>query len=740
MSTSLLVQIDCPEPRVRKPRQIVSADGTSWDLEASEGVWVDPVTKTLMLLPAPLSEDWTDTFTGDYYRFHKSDYTLTTSAAWKENHRGTTGNVFLENNGAVGEIVKTTASFPANTPFFVSAYISSFEKLSESAVLVCGWGTPGDADCISLRVRANGSLALYKGSTFIGSGAIEDGLTPSGSLKKTSNAVGGKVVSLLLLPMRRREIVVVTDFGTGGRILRPDLSGLATDNEITPAGPFWWQVPVGRASVQAARVFFSASGTAYGRVVPLRWPYTGTVDPAWQFVNRYDQIGEGSVPPWATVTVRDGSSGLVLNSSNAVAASSARIRVVMGATDNKTSLGIYSTDAYTGPTTTTTANAPFDLTPHFTSLTVSVPEFGAATATIEAVSPGALAAAGLASPEGTFPRPFRIAIGGQDLIRGELQPPTEEYLSGSAGTRADALIWSGADREKELIDHVFTTAMPFDGALLTAAITDLIVQAGFSSGSVFTSTDSFTLPPGGPVTAGEWALMPERGQSLAEWLEKLHQEYAGDWVMGWTPTLAGYTFYFRAPGDYSATPVTQLYNSYADAAAASVASGARMRRVVRSLTSTVYPPEGNQILVVGQDTQTGRAIWSQADDAASQDPTTAPASRPNNWRGKVVTVVHESPAITTQAAADRARDFLEARLMDERIIISWTGELLRTTGASPRLVWKGDIVRIWQPGRTAYDDIRVLSITIEVVKVASDFNSFSTECRYSGIRIGGGSA
>jgi hypothetical protein len=78
--------------------------------------------------------------------------------------------------------------------------------------------------------------------------------------------------------------------------------------------------------------------------------------------------------------------------------------------------------------------------------------------------------------------------------------------------------------------------------------------------------------------------------------------------------------------------------------------------------------------------------------------------------------------------------------MDERIIFSWSCELLFTTGASPRLVWKGDIVRLWQPGREAYDDIRVLSITIEIMRVAEDFTTFGSECRYSGIRVGSGVA
>lgn len=731
---SLLVEIDCPEPRVLKGRQIVSADGTSWDMAESSGVWVDPVTKTLMLRPTPLSDAWPTTFTGDFYRFHKTDYDLATPGAWIENNRGASGNIYLENNGSDGEIVKTVEVFDPNTPMFISAYCADFEKISERAVLVCGWGEPGDPDTISLRVRSNGSVAVYKGDTYLGSGEIEDGLVPTGALKKTANSVGGQTINLLLLPMRRREIVFVTDFGTGGRIVRPDLSGLATDNEITPAGVFWWQVPNARASVQAARVYFSSEGIAYGRTVPLRWPYTGTADPAWEFVNRYDQIGNYVIPPWATVAVLDGL-GNVMDGSNGVVSATGRIRVTMGATDTTTTLGIYSTDAYVGPTTTSTADEPFDMTEHFTELEIAVPEMGPASARLEAIGPAVLEDAGLPIPESAFPRTFRVAVGDQDLIRGELEPPDVAYL-GSTG-RADGLVWQGSDRDKQLVDSHFTTSMPFDGALLTGAITDLVVQAGFPSSSVFTSTDTFTLPPGGPVTAGEWQLMPERGQSIMEWITKLHQEYAGDWIDGWTPTLLGYKRYFRAPGDYPTTAVVQLYSSHADAAAAGVAAGQRSARVVRAgFTSSAHPPEGNQILVIGQDTQTGRAIYAQVDDAASQDPTTAPASRPDNWLGKTVTVVHESPAITTLAAAERARDFLEARLMDERVVFQIPCELLLTDGESPRLVWKGDIVRLWDIGRTAWTNVRVLAIPkIKIVKVTGGGTGFTTDCLYVGLRV-----
>ena len=63
-------------------------------------------------------------------------------------------------------------------------------------------------------------------------------------------------------------------------------------------------------------------------------------------------------------------------------------------------------------------------------------------------------------------------------------------------------------------------------------------------------------------------------------------------------------------------------------------------------------------------------------------------------------------------------------------------QLLITRGASPRLVWKGDVVRLWDLGRGDYTDVRILAIPrIEIVKVKVDYSGFSSECTYAGIRI-----
>ncbi len=202
----LLVEIDVPEPRVNFDRLVWSADGTTWDDLATADVYIDPVTLTAMLTPLPETFEWATSYGGAYARLRKSDYALVDSN-WIENPRSNAGDWYLESNS--GERVTTNTVYTANQPFYLAAYVH--QKKSDSApFLYCGWGNP--ATGVSLRFSGNGDTTVYKGGVRVG---FYEAGGDDVFAKRKRGAVGDEDFSLLLIPCRGTELLVLTSSGAG---------------------------------------------------------------------------------------------------------------------------------------------------------------------------------------------------------------------------------------------------------------------------------------------------------------------------------------------------------------------------------------------------------------------------------------------------------------------------------------------------------------------------------------------
>jgi len=134
------------------------------------------------------------------------------------------------------------------------------------------------------------------------------------------------------------------------------------------------------------------------------------------------------------------------------------------------------------------------------------------------------------------------------------------------------------------------------------------------------------------------------------------------------------------------------------------------------MSSHYETPEATQVQVVGQDPATGLFITKSLIDSAAEIASTAPASRPYNWRGRPVPYQLRDPALTTQDAVDQACDLLYDRLTTGRILIEWESDFL-VLSSNNRPLWLGDVVRIMEPdGTTTKGDYRIIGIpTIDFV-------------------------
>lgn len=720
----VLVEADVEEPRILKGIVTAAADGTLWDKSKGADWYLCPVTKTAMLAPLPTTADWRTTFSSAYARIQKSGYTLTTAANWTELERTAADDFYLV--GSDGTSPTTTTTYSANQPMYISFLVPGTETIAEQTVLTCGWGTQGASGSVWLRFRASGQVAVYKGADLVGVYDLEDGLSGSGGTKRTPGSINQQTVNVMLIPCRRRSLVVIRG-DSGFEHVFSDLDPESTSNTITPAATFFWNVPVGQACVQLAPLKFKTSATLYSVAQKLRYPpETGAT---FNALTSSDEFGPSASSSTAVASLveEDTTSYTPDDTIDTV-----RIKVVFSG-NNTGSIGVYGVDAVKDATATTTADGTVDITCNLRSLRFEVPEVGATTGKIEMLDPPGLETLGMSQPAVTGDRPIRIAVAGIDIFRGTMKSPKLIESQGADTDDTDSLEWDIVDRTQDMIDATMQASYPLDGLYLTksGATKGAVVQLlerfmGYTSADYNVSSDTFVLPYTPGVSAGEWSLLPQRGDTVQGWIERLYSDYAATFYTGWAPTTGGYKFHFVSPADMSDTPVVTLYNGAADAIAASVSASLVEFRTVKNFEVERIRPEANQIIVIGNDLSTGREIISQYDDAASQDPETLPDDRPENWVGKVVTFTYTDPAITTQDAADRAAGQLADRLAVTRVIARWDSELLiEATG--DRTLWRGDVVRIYDEGGLTYDDWRIRSFSAELEK----YNSVTGEALWN---------
>jgi len=735
---TLLVEFDIAEPRILKDRIVASMDGTTVDSRVGTGCYIDPVTRTVMLAPLPVTDAWATTGAGNYARYSKSQYTLTTPAAWVQYGRKFNTDYYLYGLGT-NETVTTTASFAANQPMYLSLYVSGTGS-EKAVILECGWGTPGAPSTVSLKVRANSDVEVWKGTVKVGDYDLNSTTAGVGQRQGRSETVAQKTLDLLLIPCRRRDLLVVSNRGGGGCVHSfEDLDPSSTTNVITAAGTFFWRVPVGQPCVQFAPLKFTIGGTAYSPIIPLR--YAPSVGQVFQFIPAVDFTAFGT--PAAVYNLYTTAANGTVFTQNSVDKN-----VRLGASLSSDGSGtpfLYALDAVTPRTTTTTANAPFNVMPYLKKLTLSVPENEPTTAQIVCREPDKMTTDGLEKARIIGDRPVRITLDGIDLFRGSTgKPVVTEGVAGKDG--AAEISWQARDREHLMELYSYRDTLPYDGLTFSSVALNLVTDTGISTSDVDVTTDTFALPFSPGVSLGDWKLLPQRGDTAAQWLSRLWEDYAKTWIRGWTPTLTagvpGYKFRFRRPDTFSTTPVLNLFETTDGAATFGVASDLRSRRTIRTLRQLPEAASANEVLVVGYDPRTRNYLQAQYDDTASQTPGTLPGSRPDNWRSQVVALQLIDTSLSTQTVVNRAKDILQERATTGRELVEWESDLLVLSDTRP--LWKGDVVRVYKSASAVgvgvpRGDYRILAIpSLEFIFEGGASLLSVRECTYSAVKIGPG--
>jgi len=717
----LLVEVDCPEPRPDKGRVCVGADGTSWDRQFSTG-WFDSVTMTAMPAPLPVTEGWSSNYSGLYARVPRSAYTLTTGSVWKQMEVNASGDYYLTATTlgtANAEWVRTTASYGVNQGWYISAYVPNWVDASPLPILRVQWGY-GGASTVELVFRANGSCIVYKDGIQKGVYDQSDTNKTPGRSVTSASAVGQRNIALMLIPFKRRELLVTSTFGANFSHMFEDVLD-SPGQTIVPSGSFAWKVPYGRPTVQIAPIAFETTGVFYSKPIQLRYApptgatFTGTV---WS-----DVAGTSTGSITETVSVVT-SAGGTYTPNGVIDTIRLKLEVTTPSPYTKTS-GVAAAMATYTPAATATANAPVDITEYIDDLVLSVDETSRTTLRMSARR-AALETAGVQQPQITSDRPIRVAISNSatptptyiDIFRGTLAPPQIQYEQADLSLNFSKLQFEGQDRSRDFELYMFQDGILYDGYTAEDAIGDMMTLVGYPPATYLEYNDvtGINISRSPDIARGYSSFVPQRGDSVASMLNRLKTDYAATFITGWSPTTSGYKYQWANPYDLSFDSVMTLYQSVAAAAAAGVSGALQAKRVVRKMTAHYETPECNQITVIGQDPRNGDLIYSYNADVGSQTAGTAPADRPYNWRGRPVPYILADPSITNADVAYQARLSLQDRLVTGRILIEWESDFL-VLSSNNRPLWVRDIVTIMNPdGVTVKGIYRIIAIpTIEFV-------------------------
>ena len=681
--SELSVLLDVSEPRVLLDRLVYYTDGRQWDMRLAQNAGVDAVTHTGMLLPLPFTTAWHTQSTGAYARLGKSDYSLTTPNRWLEHNIGFNGNIYLQSRN-INEVVYTNAYYEKNRGQYISwvAYNYGDDKFVQ---IECGFGTVGSG--VSLRFWSTGDVEVWHATALIGNGSLTENVAYPDRYGAQGQARGAgqrslanEIVSVCIIPCRRRELLVLsTGAGGGFNFLFDHIDENDPDPTITDPGPFWWYVPSGQAMVQCAPLRYAAAGTLYSAPIRLRYPPpTGSTAE----INVYhDPCGYGASSVSATAVDAQTLAPFVSNGT----ADSVRIRVDLSGDGAATNFVYGASITFAGTVADTIAGTA-NLTPYMLASAGSrleVPESPAdVRLTLTLKSPEELETGSAPKLRTVGNRPVEARLGSVVFFAGRTDHPS---WSEAISDETRELIVECRDRWKAFELYRFQEEDILDGLNLGTAFQRIAMLPGFRASDMDIRPIDFDLPETGQASNGEWAHRIEVGKTVAEVLMDLHQTYCPLHYIGWVPGTAGIKFRVAGTADLGSSAAGTVYLT-ADAA------GADLTKVCRKYKETILEPESNDVWVMGFHPHTKLPIVAHYAATASQNPLLSPGLRPDNWMGEPVRYAWVDPAIVTQEACAWAAAVLGERLTRIRRMAEWESNLLVKSDGVP--IWRGDVVRI----------------------------------------------
>ncbi len=678
--------------RFLRSGKLAGSGALGWDIANSINVWVDAVTYTAMLQPYCTTPEWYGSSTGNYRRFRQADYNIAASMVWKEHKIGGFPGVFLFNSDGTGP-VETLETLDANTGMYFALY--GFGSGDRFVRLEVQRGN------VSQKIFSDGACDVYKDGVLVGSGNIAqlDDAPRGFQTTPISKVQSDTVIEIVILPIRGRELLIISSLGGGFSHVFDDIDEEEPSRIVLPSAKLRWSVPSGTACVQAAPIKLATSGTLYSPVLSAETaPPTGA---GYSTVLYGQKFGSNpAVAATASLTFADGTTDFVGNNST----TDVRIKVALSGTGKQTPF-IYGVAAQTQSLTALTPADNTDITDLVTECRLSVPDTPSGVSlnlkvrTVEQLESRVTLARRISN------RTVGVTVGSLLWFRGRSQAP--QWTDAAIVEGNEALTrqqWEWRDQWVAFENYRIRRPIPFAGWRLTAAFKWLARLPGYADSDIAIDEFNFTLP-GNNKSDGEWDLMPEDGDTVAQWILRLWEDWAQNSVMSWVPTATTPKFTIRRKDALPITAGITLWRTIAEARAGLIVEGyseeeadaQKVRRVYRSFDEKTLPPEANDIHAGGYDRETGAGFYGYWIDPDSQVPDTATEERTERWQGEPIIYRMLDPAITRLSAAEWAAAELGAAIGYPERTAEWECDWLLFPDNVP--FWRGDVVNLDGMGR-----------------------------------------
>lgn len=717
-------------------------NGQGWNGGFFDNVWIDPVANSLQMRPMCKYVGWQLETTGIFAKPSISDYEFETSGNWEEFERYVDGGKKFLLGAATDNPgwVRTAAAPGLNRG--VNLAIFGYGAGELMVLSEFGWDDTEvdyDTSAIGGRILSDGTIEIYKSGTFVGDGKIGIGSSGSNNLPH----------EILFLPMRRKELLVLGQGNDGFVVVFDDIAEDETSPVIVPDEKFWVKMTgekQTRAQVQICPVKYEDSGYATSVNITFpRPPATGSSLRAWgnpvfsgiTNANIYgDTAFAGSVDVSAVALVEtDGSTAFVPDD----VLNEALMKITLSS-DGEYSPFIYGVQMqYEGETGETDDSEETEVDDKVYELSiVQGDDPWDYRISVSFREPEAIAAS-IAKFDTIGNRPVKVVCGDFVLMDGRNgEPKFDDELQDEAKSVSMDIL-SLTDRLKAF---QFRDPYPLDGYYLSqdvgvgaSAVREVAMLAGIDDSELILSTNTFRLPEIPGQICEEFNYPVNVGDDGQQAIEDLHQNFAADWFIGMKPDSEGMKFHFLSPDDLGDTPKLTLYRTAADAVTATVSP----LQVYQSYRSETEKVNANEIYVNGRNPRNGELLMGSLIDYASQDPTTAPSSRPDNWLGEVLLYGRSDERFRSDADIARAIELLAPAVLTKRKFGEFT---------TPAMIWydfdgEGAMVPLWRGDFVTLDgigDVQITSVSATIIKNISGAMVSSARYTFGGMTNAGGTS
>jgi hypothetical protein len=718
------ILFDHAQSRVQVHPVFATIKGKLWDAGLFSETWIEPITNSLCLRPMCKYTGWQAVNTGKYAKPAIGAYEFQTSANWVAFERIIGGGATFMSGSADNANpgwIRTATAPGLNRGINLAIFGYGAGELTEIAQF--GWDDTDvtyDGSDLGFRLYSDGRLFCYKAGEFVGEGRIN-----------LSTGSPNVPLEIMILPMRRREILILGQGDDGFRLVFEDIDEDEASPVITPNQKVWFKM-IGanatRCQVQVTPLKFEESGFANSVLINFqRPPASGATlftwsNPVFSGITTANVYGDKAYAGTTDLT------SVALVESDGVTAfvadgtlNTARMKITLEGDGNYTPFIYGATMMYEGETGTTDNSEEFDVTPYCSEFTISVPDdpWGAMANIVlrlqiaDPMTPGdvLLLEDSVAKLKVIGGRPCKIKCGDIVLFDGRTSEPRfDDGLSEESQT----VTFDVYDLTAKLESFTFRDDFPLDGFYLangssSSAFQMVTYLAGLDSGEVVLSSDSFKLPEIPGQISDEFSYSVPTGDDAKQVLEDLFRNFAASWTVGVRPTATIPQLWFKSPADMGTTPKMTVYRTAAAALAATMPS----TQVYTDHRSETEEVNANEVWVTGQDQRTGEIVQAVAQDDNSIDCTLTPTLRPDNWIGEPKIYGVQDKRFRTFADCTRAVELLVPAVMVKRTFGEFpTAEMLwyDSGGAVFLPIWRGDFVTLEDVGDQVITSLQVTVI------------------------------